>query len=120
MIDDEKREEALRKLCVGKVKDMDLGNHKTAWFALKNLPSPHKDNLKRMGYSGEKNSLLNFQIARFDPDNGAKGKLPIVPSEWHAENMIRCKLSVTEWLESRRIWMLSASWSTFTDPPNNQ
>ena len=53
--DSEQREEALRKLCIGKVKDMDLGNHQTAWNALKNLPSPHKDNLKRMGYSGEKN-----------------------------------------------------------------
>tara|TARA_B100001013_G_scaffold335597_1_gene254164 strand:- start:987 stop:1223 length:237 start_codon:yes stop_codon:yes gene_type:complete len=60
--DSEQREEALRKLCIGKVKDMDLGNHQTAWNALKNLPSPHKENLKRMGYSGEKTHCSIFRL----------------------------------------------------------
>ena len=44
------REEALSALCVGKCKEMDLTNHRTAWNALRGLPQPHKDNLLRMGY----------------------------------------------------------------------
>ena len=44
------REEALSALCVGKCKEMDLTNHRTAWNALRGLPQPHKDNLVRMGY----------------------------------------------------------------------
>ena len=36
----DERERALESLCIGKVKKMDLGNHKTAWFALQNLPEP--------------------------------------------------------------------------------
>ena len=51
MFDEEKeRERALAKLCVSKCSKMDLTNHKTAYFAIRNLPQPHKDNLKRMGY----------------------------------------------------------------------
>ena len=45
------KEEALKKLCVGKVEPMDLGNHVTVYNALKNLPSPHRENLKHMGYN---------------------------------------------------------------------
>ena len=49
------REAAVAELCVRKCTDMDaagsLGNHKTGWYALRNLCEPHKSNLKRMGYS---------------------------------------------------------------------
>ena len=48
---DERRVVILGELSVGKCSNMDLGNHRTAWNALKGLPAPHKDNLKRMGYS---------------------------------------------------------------------
>ena len=48
--EEEERERALAKLCVSKCSKMDLTNHKTAYFAIRNLPQPHKDNLKRMGY----------------------------------------------------------------------
>ena len=44
-------EEALKKLCVGKVEPMDMGNHVTVFNALQNLPSPHRENLKHMGYN---------------------------------------------------------------------
>lgn len=51
MFDEEReRERALAKLCVSKCSKMDLTNHKTAYFALQNLPQAHKDSLKRMGY----------------------------------------------------------------------
>ena len=46
----EERERALESLCIGKVKKMDLGNHKTAWFALQNLPEPHRTELRKRGY----------------------------------------------------------------------
>ena len=45
------REKALTELSVRKCREMDLGNHLTAYKALQELPEPHKANLKRMGYS---------------------------------------------------------------------
>ena len=45
---------ALRRQCrykCGGPEPMDLGNHVTSFNALRNLPPPHRDNLKRMGYS---------------------------------------------------------------------
>ena len=45
---------ALRRQCrykCGGPEPMDLGNHVTAFNALRNMPPPHRDNFKRMGYS---------------------------------------------------------------------
>ena len=50
-------EDALKDLCRGKVEPMDLGNHVTVFNALKNLPSPHRENLKHMGYNTLKSSF---------------------------------------------------------------
>ena len=50
-------------------------NHLTVWNALKCLPKPHSDMMKRMGF--------DFS-AKFDKENGANGKLPIHPDEWRA------------------------------------
>ena len=50
------KEGALEGLCVGKVEPMNLGNHTTVFNALRNLPSPHRENLKHMGY----NTLKSF------------------------------------------------------------
>ena len=50
-------EDALKDLCRGKVVPMDLGNHVTVFNALKNLPSPHRENLKHMGYNTLKSSF---------------------------------------------------------------
>ena len=46
----DERDEALAALCIGKARSMDLGNHKTAWFALQALPEPHKTELRKQGY----------------------------------------------------------------------
>lgn len=83
-------EEALKKLCVGKVEPMDMGNHVTVFNALQNLPSPHRENLKHMGYNTPLKSflvLLDFH-AKFDPQNGREGKLPVTPKEWNTKNWI--------------------------------
>ena len=48
---EEQHAEIVAELAVGKVRNMDLGNHRTAWNALKRLPSPHNEHLVRMGYS---------------------------------------------------------------------
>ena len=48
---EEQHAKIVAELAVGKVRTMDLGNHRTAWNALKGLPSPHNENLSRMGYS---------------------------------------------------------------------
>ena len=48
---EEQHAKIVAELAVGKVRTMDLGNHRTAWNALKGLPPPHNENLARMGYS---------------------------------------------------------------------
>ena len=48
---EEQRARIVAELAVGKVRNMDLGNHRTAWNALKGLPPPHNEHLARMGYS---------------------------------------------------------------------
>ena len=51
ILDEEsERQRALSALCVAKVGEMEIMNHKTAWNALRKIKQPHKDNLKRMGY----------------------------------------------------------------------
>jgi len=50
------KEGALEGLCVKKVEPMNLGNHTTVFNALRSLPSPHRENLKYMGY----NTLKSF------------------------------------------------------------
>ena len=94
----EQRERALTSLCVGKCRDMDLTNHRTAWNALGKLPSPHKEMLKRMGYGRIPYivSMLifvvfvphNFHIQRFGPNNGTRGTLPVTPAEWIPDNRL--------------------------------
>ena len=42
--------------------------------ALRKLKGVHRDNLKRMGF--------DFS-ATFSKDNGASGKIPVKPEEWH-------------------------------------
>ena len=44
------RETAVTKLSITKVEGMNIGNHKTAYNALHDLPEPHRTNLRRMGY----------------------------------------------------------------------
>ena len=48
------REAAVTDLFIRKCTEMDamgsLKNHKTGWYALKALPSEHRESLKRMGY----------------------------------------------------------------------
>ena len=50
----EDREVVVTELCIRKCAEMDamgsLKNHKTGWYALKALPSEHRESLKRMGY----------------------------------------------------------------------
>mgnify|MGYP006996889251 FL=1 len=46
--------EALKRLCWEKCHSMDLGNHKTAFFALRDIGQPHLNNLKHMGYSRQR------------------------------------------------------------------
>ena len=51
ILDDERAtEKALVTLATGKCRNLDITNHKTAYFALRDIKPPHKDNLKRMGY----------------------------------------------------------------------
>ena len=44
------REAAILQLGVSKVAELDIGNHRTAYNALHNLPEPHATNLRLMGY----------------------------------------------------------------------
>ena len=59
MILDEEAEKqrALSALCIAKVGEMDIMNHKTAWNALRKIKQPHKDNLRRMGYCERKHNI---------------------------------------------------------------
>ena len=89
--------DALAYACKNKVKGMDLGNHRSAYNCLRKLDGKYKESLQRMGYgrgdtqSNVSDSLAsitslerphNFWIERFDPNNGARGLVPIYPSEW--------------------------------------
>jgi hypothetical protein len=48
-------------------------NHITGWNALKKLPKPLLETLQWMGFRFD---------GKFDPKNGAKGKIPVSPDEW--------------------------------------
>ena len=48
-------------------------NHITGYNALKKLPKPMLETLRWMGFHFD---------SKFDPKNGAKGKIPVSPDEW--------------------------------------
>ena len=59
---EEQHARIVAELSVGKVQNMDLGNHRTAWNALKGLPAPHNANLVRMGYSFHCDYYIIFKM----------------------------------------------------------
>ena len=48
-------------------------NHLTVWNRLKSLGKTHKEVLLQMGF--------HFEV-KFNENNGAGGKIPILPQEW--------------------------------------
>ena len=66
--------------CRTKAQKMSLANHKTAFYALRDLPEEHVEALKAQGYNEESlyqcsskakyNPLLNFWSCNFDKNNG--------------------------------------------------
>ena len=66
--------------CRTKAQKMSLANHKTAFYALRDLPGEHVEALKAQGYNEESlyqcsskakyKPLLNFWSCNFDKNNG--------------------------------------------------
>ena len=66
-----------------KSRKLDLSNHRTGWNALCKLWDGNqwcRERLKMMGYGIK--ILLNFSRRKWDPENGSKGRMPVLIQEW--------------------------------------
>ena len=80
------KEERVGELALQKSQKIQLQNHKTGWNALRRLwgHPEHQKALRLMGYAVrcQVHVPLDFSHQHFDLENGSKGTMPVLISEW--------------------------------------